>query len=214
MKRYLSLAALALAAAIALAGCGGTGTQTATTAPASSAAAAQSPSASAQHNSADVMFVQMMIPHHEQAIQMSGIMLAKKDIDPKITDLARRIKAAQTPEIQAMQGWLDAWNEPSMMGTPSAGMDGHGMGSTGASPSPGMSGMMTRDELYQLKDARGTEAEKLFLTGMTAHHEGAVQMAEQEQQNGSSPQTIALAGKIIKDQEAEIREMKDLLAGR
>ena len=58
------------------------------------------------------MFAAMMIPHHQQAVEMSDIILAKKGIDPRVVDLATQIKAAQGPEIQTMKGWLEDWGIP------------------------------------------------------------------------------------------------------
>ena len=69
------------------------------------------PSAGA-HNDADVMFAQHMIPHHQQAVEMSDIVLAKQGIDPRVTELATAIKAAQGPEIKQMQEWLGAVGQP------------------------------------------------------------------------------------------------------
>ncbi|WP_019482219.1 DUF305 domain-containing protein, partial [Arthrobacter sp. TB 23] len=102
MKRYLSLPALSIAAVISVAGCS---SDTSTPAADSSASAEQSTPTessavvSGEHNPADAMFAQMMIPHHQQAVEMSEMMLAKDDVSPEITDLATRIKAAQGPEI-------------------------------------------------------------------------------------------------------------------
>lgn len=67
-----------------------------------------------EHNAADAMFAQMMVPHHEQAVQMSGIMLAKNGLDTQIVDLANKIKAAQEPEVEKMNSWLQAWGGPVM----------------------------------------------------------------------------------------------------
>ncbi|NMR31205.1 DUF305 domain-containing protein [Crystallibacter degradans] len=220
-KQYLSLPALAVAAAVALSGCGGGGggTSPETTAPAAPTTAATSASA-AEHNSMDTMFAQMMIPHHQQANEMSEIILAKDGIDPKITDMANEMIAKQTSEIQTMQGWLTAWNEPSTMsGSASPGMSGPDMEGMTGSPSPGMSGMpemkmMTPEEMEKLESAQGAEAEELFLTQMSAHHESAIQMAEHQVENGSNPEAVALAEQIIEDQEAEIQEMKDMLAAQ
>ena len=63
-------------------------------------------------NKADVKFAQTMIPHHEQAIEMSDILLAKSGIDPEVTKLAQQIKDAQGPEMTTMTGLLTAWNQP------------------------------------------------------------------------------------------------------
>jgi uncharacterized protein (DUF305 family) len=65
--------------------------------------------AAGPHNDADVMFAQMMIPHHEQAIEMSDMILAKDGVNGEITELAQQIKDAQAPEIAQMRGWLAGW---------------------------------------------------------------------------------------------------------
>jgi uncharacterized protein (DUF305 family) len=70
------------------------------------------------------MFAQQMIPHHQQAIQMSDIVLAKQGIDSRVVDLADQIKAAQGPEIQPMQGWLTQWGQPTMPMMPGMQMPG------------------------------------------------------------------------------------------
>jgi uncharacterized protein (DUF305 family) len=141
------------------------------------------------------MFAQGMIPHHEQAVEMSQMMLGKKDIPAAVTDLATRIKAAQAPEIETMTGWLKSWNESATMGA------GHTM-----------DGMMGDDDLKQLEAAQGTEAAKLFLKQMVAHHQGAVTMAKTETSQGKNPDAINLSQNIVTAQEAEIKDMQDLLA--
>src|SRR3979490_3125293 len=79
------------------------------TTPSSATAAATTTAAAEAHNDADAMFAQHTIPHHTQAIEMSDTLLAKQGIDPRVTELANQIKAAQGPEIQQMQGWLPQW---------------------------------------------------------------------------------------------------------
>lgn len=203
MKRFTAVSATAIAAALFLAGCGSeTGSDTAEgTMPGmdhgsmSASPSAAASGVAADHNSADAMFAQMMTPHHEQAVEMSEIMLAKDGLDPQITQLAEDIKAAQGPEIEKMTGWLEAWGEPTEMS------GGHAM-----------EGMMSPDDLAQLKAAEGDEASQMFLNQMIKHHEGAVAMAEEEVANGSNPDAVALAKQVVKDQEAEIEKMKDLLA--
>ena len=143
------------------------------------------------------MFAQMMIPHHEQAVVMSEAMLAKKGISAEVTTLATQIKNAQQPEIDQMKNWLKAW-----------GASDHG----NHSGHTGMDGMLTPAELDALRTAQGAEAEKLFLTGMVKHHEGAVAMAKQVRADGSAPAVRTLADAIISSQQAEIDQMKKLLA--
>src|SRR5918994_3647391 len=107
------------------------------------ASATTAPQGSEAHNDADVMFAQHMIPHHQQAVEMSDMLLAKQGIDPRVTELARQIKAAQGPEIEKMQGWLNQWGNPAMPAMPPGDMPGHenmpGMSSApSASAMPGM----------------------------------------------------------------------------
>ena len=194
MKRYLSLSALGVAAVVMLAGCGAAD-------PGESAAGSSGTEVSGEHNDADVMFAQMMIPHHEQAVQMSDVVLAKDGLSPEITELATQVKDAQAPEIETMTGWLDAWGEP---------VEGHHMES--ADGEDGMDGMLSEDQMGELEAAEGEEAARMFLESMTAHHNGAVDMAQEEIENGENPEAIALAVDIVETQEAEIEEMKELLA--
>lgn len=196
MKKLLTLSATAAAAMIALAGCSTDGgSMPGMNHGGSSTSSMQATVAGGEHNSADAMFAQMMIPHHAQAVQMSDIMLAKSGVDPKIMTLAKDIKAAQGPEIKKMTAWLTGWSEPTAM-----------------AGSMGMNGMMTTADLDKLKSAQGTETAKLFLTQMIAHHEGAVEMAKSEVTGGRNADAVALAKSIVASQESEIKDMKDRLA--
>ncbi|MEV5575754.1 DUF305 domain-containing protein [Spirillospora sp. NPDC052269] len=161
----------------------------------SSAAAAKGP-----HGEQDVSFVQMMVPHHRQAVEMSKTVIAK-GADPKVKTLAGRIEKAQAPEIEKMSGWLKGWGESV------PGEDDHGM--EGVDQDRG--GMMSAKQMADYGKASGKDLDEQFLTLMVDHHKGAVTMAEDEQKNGVSPDAKALAGAIIKSQQAEIAEMGDLL---
>lgn len=197
MKKTLTISAAVTAAAFALAGCSagsGTGSPE-TSGTSSSSAPATSSAARAESNDADAMFAQAMIPHHAQAVAMSDTMLKKEGIPAVVTDLATRIKAAQGPEIEKMTDWLEGWGQPTKMSS------GHSM-----------SGMMGEDDMAKLESAQGTEAAKLFLTQMIAHHEGAVEMARTETTDGKNAGAVQLSKDIVSSQEAEIQEMKDLLA--
>lgn len=199
-KKFLTLSAAGIAAAITLAGCA-SGSDTGSSGTSmpmdhgGSSAPASSPTAATDHNAADVTFAQTMIPHHAQAVDMSETMLKKTDIPESVTALATKIKAAQGPEIETMTGWLKSWNEPTMM--PS----GHSM-----------DGMMTDADMTKLGAAQGTEAARLFLTQMIAHHEGAIMMAKTETTTGKNAEAIQLSKDIVSAQEGEIQEMKKLLA--
>lgn len=187
-------AATALVAALTLAGCT-INLQNRT----EDTPAARSPAAVAVFNAADVMFAQMMIPHHEQAIEMSDSLLEKEGVDEQVRELAQQIKDAQQPEIDQMEDWLDEWDEDELDGM--GGMD-HGMGD----------GMMSDDDMNRLEDASGADASRLFLEQMIVHHEGAIQMAEFQVDDGENPDAVALAEQIIESQTEEIATMQDLLA--
>ena len=161
---------------------------------------------SAQHSEADVMFAQMMIPHHEQAIEMSDIILSKDDVPADVTSLAEEIKAAQGPEIAQLTDWLEQWGEP----TQPEGMD-MDMDMGGDNDMAQMEGMLSDEELQQLSDAPGPEAAELFLNQMIAHHEGAVAMAEDQVENGTYPPAVDLAQTIIDTQQQEIDTMQQML---
>ena len=199
MKKTLTLSATALAAVIALAGCSTPGSSVGSTSMPGmdhSATGSNAAPAAADHNGSDTMFVQGMIPHHAQAVEMSDIILTKQGIDARITALGSKIKAAQAPEIEKMTGWLKDWNEPAQA------PGGHSM-----------TGMMSGDDLTKLDAAQGTDAAKLFISQMIAHHEGAVEMANAEVRSGKNGEAIQLGKDIAASQTDEIQEMKALLAG-
>lgn len=159
-------------------------------------------------NDADIAFASQMIPHHEQAVEMSDLLLAKSDIPADVTALAEQIRAEQGPEIEQMTAWLEQWGEPLRP------EGGHGdqHGGHGGDMS-GMEGMLSQTELEQLADAEGTDAARLFLEGMIAHHEGAVDMARQEVDEGTFQPAVDLAASIIETQQDEIATMRDMLSG-
>ena len=202
----LAVATLTAVAVAGLAGCSndenndmsGMDHGSSSAAPSTTGSSSTTASAAAgPHTQADVMFAQMMIPHHQQAIEMSDIILTKDGINAQVADLATQIKAAQGPEITTMSGWLAGWGQDP---SPSMGMDYD----TGG-------GMMSQADMQALQQATGDEAEKLFLTGMIAHHRGAITMAENETANGQNPDAKQLAQSIIDAQQAEITTMKQLL---
>jgi uncharacterized protein (DUF305 family) len=192
--RKLVLVSAALATALALSGCAGgtSGTDTG----GSDAPTPSESAAAASFNGADVTFAQMMIPHHEQAVEMSETLLAKDGIDEQIRDLATQIKDAQQPEIDQLKEWLSDWGqEESDMG----GMN-HG------------GGMMSEEDMMALEDATGDDATRLFLEQMTVHHEGAIEMAEAEVADGENADAVAMAETIIATQTDEVALMQDQLA--
>jgi uncharacterized protein (DUF305 family) len=184
-----AVALIALVASIVLTACGNDTTP---------ATGAEPAAGGGDHNAADVTFAQEMIPHHRQAIEMAE-MAASRASTPEVKALAARITAAQGPEIRTMTGWLTSWDED----VPSSG--GH---ETGAG------GMMGDEKMATLTGATGAVFDRMFLTMMTEHHEGAIETARTEQTEGRFGPAKDLAGKIVKDQQAEIAEMARLLASR
>lgn len=216
MNRTTTLIAAGLAA-LALGACGGesdSAAPAAATTPGAATPSATAPTATApattaapsmEHNDADVMFAQMMIPHHRQAVEMAKLVEGRA-ASPEVTQLAAAIEAAQGPEIRTMTAWLTTWGEKVPAGSMPE-MDHGGHGGHGG----GMPGMMSEADMATLKGLSGPEFDKSWLTMMVAHHQGAIQMAQQQQKAGENPDAVALAKKIQSDQAAEITTMKGLL---
>lgn len=155
----------------------------------------------------DLMFAEMMIPHHEQAVEMSQL-AASRTSNAEVLSLAKQIEAAQAPEITQMQSWIDSSGA-------SAGSDGGmGMGLEGMDPMDhgmGMGGMLTDEQMTALENASGAEFEKLYLEGMIQHHEGAISMARMVT-NSNNAEAKKLGDAIVKTQTAEIEKMQQMLA--
>ncbi|OPX08219.1 DUF305 domain-containing protein [Mycobacterium sp. AT1] len=157
-------------------------------------------SAAAPNNAADVAFVSGMIPHHEQAVEMSAL-VPQRSTNPEVIKLAADISAAQEPEIQTMKAFLVQWNAGE-----GSGHEGHDMGA--------MTGMVDDDSMAKLETLKGAEFDKLWLTSMIGHHEGAVTMANTEIADGANADAKALASQIVTAQEAEIAQMKKMVAAQ
>ena len=161
----------------------------------------------AAFNEGDVTFAQGMIPHHQQAVEMSTIALdPARKAGTTVKDLATRIQGAQDPEITLMTGWLAQW------GQPADGMGGMSMDGMEMADMPGMEGMMTAAEMTALEGATGPAFDKLWLDMMVRHHQGAVTMSKTAETDGKAAVVKELAAKIISAQEGEIAEMQKLLA--
>jgi uncharacterized protein (DUF305 family) len=165
----------------------------------SSTAGAQA--APAPHNAADVAFVTDMIPHHQQAVAMSGL-VAGRSTDPAVIKLASEISAAQGPEIETMKGFLVEWNASA-----DSGHEGHG----GTMEGMQMPGMVDDTTMTKLESLKGPEFDRLYLQSMIGHHEGAIGMANTEITDGVSAEAKALANDIVTAQQAEIGQMKKML---
>jgi uncharacterized protein (DUF305 family) len=149
-----------------------------------------------EFNEADVMFAQMMIPHHEQAVDMSDMVLSKSNINPEVEALAKQIKAAQQPEIDMMNAWLETWGRiPMPEGSHHSTSDG----------------MMSEEQMQELDEAKSADGQRLFLEGMIRHHQGAIKMAQAEIALGKNPDAITLAKNIADSQQAEAHTMTELL---
>ena len=158
----------------------------------------------AEHNDADVTFAQEMIPHHEQAIQMAALAGTRAE-SQDVKDVAADIEAAQDPEIETMTGWLESWGEDA----PDEGMPGMDHGDMSSDEMPGMTS--DDEEMADLIGSSGPDFDRMFLTMMIEHHEGAIEMAKTEQSDGKFPDAIELAEDIETAQTAEIQMMQDLL---
>ena len=190
------LGAAAVAAMVTVSACGNSGSSQAVSA--TPAVTTSTSVAADAHNQADMMFAHHMIPHHQQAIEMSDMLLDKQGIDPRVVDLAQQIKAAQGPEIETMKGWLTQW-----------GMSGSMPAMNGMN---GMDGMMSSADMDALHNAQGVAAAKLYLTQMITHHQGAIKMAQSEITDGQNAAAVALARSIVTDQQREIDTMNQILA--
>ena len=192
----LAAAGLLGASLLVLGGCSGSSDTAGTAADATSSSTSQP----APFNDADVMFAQMMIPHHQGAVQMSDLAPSRAQ-DQRVKDFAQRVKFAQDPEITMMTGWLRDW------GKPAAGAASGGMGGMDHSGSADTGGM----DLSMLQSASGRDFDRMWLQMMIEHHSSAVDMAETEIAGGENEHAVALAKQIADSQSGEIREMQSLL---
>ncbi|MFJ4873155.1 DUF305 domain-containing protein [Streptomyces sp. NPDC088757] len=206
----------AVAAGLLLTACGADDTappasaSPSATAAAPGSAASQAP-APGPFNDADVMFAQMMIPHHEQALEMAELADGRAE-DAGVKKLVAAIERAQDPEIRTMRAWLEGWDRPESAdhgsghgsGHESGREDGHGSGH-------GMAGMMSAQDMKDLAAARGEAFDRAFAELMIAHHEGAVAMARDEQRNGVNPTARKLADDVVRTQSAEVAELRRIL---
>ncbi|MGV0714361.1 DUF305 domain-containing protein [Mycolicibacterium sp. XJ662] len=155
----------------------------------------------AGYNADDVAFATNMIPHHEQAIELSA-MVPDRSSNPELIALAEQISAAQEPEIRALRVFLVQWNENPDTATG----EGHADHSE-------MQGMVDEATMERLRSLRGEEFDTLWLESMISHHEGAVEMAQAEVANGANVDAKRMAQTMIDTQQAEITQMQQMLRG-
>ena len=161
-------------------------------------------------NDADAAFLQMMIPHHAQALEMCELAQTRSD-DERVLSLSRRIKGAQGPEIVSMASWLQARR----LHVPKSAEDlstGHGAHAGHGGHGPSMPGLLTDAEMDALRLARGHRFDRLLLDGMIQHHRGAVDMARTALTDGADLLANEMANDIAVGQAAEIGRMKDIRA--
>ena len=196
MRFPRTLAAAAAALTLTLAGC----------------SASESSTDGNAYNDADVDFASDMVQHHAQALQMVDLTLGRK-LDAEVVTLTEQIRTAQTPEIEKMADWLEDWDQPvpeTSRDHANAHAQEHG---ESVEMDTDMPGMLSAKELESLEGASGPEFQNMWLEMMIEHHEGAVEMAEAQVEEGSNAKAVALAEDIISTQEREISTMQDLLGG-
>ena len=153
----------------------------------------------AEVNGVDLHFLAMMTPHHQQAVDMSEIILAAQGTSAATADLADRIKVGQEEEIDTMVDWAEQWDQHDLMEQHSQHI---------------ANGMITPEQLDQLKTLEGEEADTLFLQLMHSHHAGAIAMTQDQIDNGGYQPLVDLAQQMIDVQTAEMREMEQLLEAK
>ncbi|UGT70922.1 DUF305 domain-containing protein [Nocardia gipuzkoensis] len=150
------------------------------------------------YNDADVTFLQMMYPHHAQAMQMAEL-VATRSQDTQVQELAQQIRTAQEPEMQQISSLLQQFGKQAPSAHP---------GTMGAE----MPGMAAPQALTELQGMSGKEFDRMFLTMMIEHHTGAIEMARTEQANGVNPEARKIADSVVSTQQAEIDRMRAMLA--
>lgn len=188
-----ALAGLAIVGALALTGCA---SNAGTPSNQSSMTGADKEDARGTLSDADVMFLQMMIPHHQQAVVM-GTLAETRASNPQVKALAAQIKNEQAPEIVQMTTWLTDAGLP----TGSSAHMGHSM-----------NGVLSDAQMTALTNATGAAFDKLYLEGMIGHHEDAVAMVTMLKAS-DNPSVKQLGDAIVSSQTKQISEMKALLAG-
>ena len=189
--------------------------------------------ASPGETSAEAGFARDMQTHHNQAVEMSMILRDRSD-DAEVRLLALDIATAQSQQAGQMFAWLNSWNlpqtgsEPEMAWMTRPALDGgagaregesggeregeHGGAHSGHELGELMPGLATREQLQQLRDSEGVEAERLYLELMIAHHQGGVEMAEAALARSDDPLVTPLANGMVLVQKKEVDYMTELLA--
>lgn len=149
------------------------------------------------YNATDVMFLQMLLPHHGQGLEIVR-MAEGRATRAEVRTLAAAIEVTQADEIKAMAGWLTSWGQPLR-----AEDDAH-------AAHGGMPGT-TAEEIAVLEKTTGEDFERRFLNMLIAHQDDAVQIATMETSGGENPSAKALAERVARSRAAQIRQMLALL---
>jgi len=165
------------------------------------ASSAPSAEQTASHNEDDVMFAQMMIPHHEQAIELTAL-VPDRSTNPDLIALAAKVAGEQQPEIGGMRALLTQWDA-------NAAEMPHESGHAGMA----MQGMIDDATMVKLDSLKGAEFDTLWLQAMINHHQGAIEMAKVEIADGKNADMITMATNIVSAQQAEIDQMQKMLGG-
>ncbi|MEU6579478.1 DUF305 domain-containing protein [Nocardia sp. NPDC046763] len=206
----LALIAGTAATALIAAGCSGNDSDTSKAAPSSTTTAmdhgsmpgmdhgatgTSAPAATrSDFNAADVTFLQMMYPHHAQAVEMAKLVPTRSQNQQLIT-LAKAVEQAQSPEMQQITTLLQSFGKPA----PSGDM-GHDM-----------PGIMSKDQMTKLEGLSGPDFDKLWMQMMIEHHQGAITMANTELAQGTNAESKVLAQSIVTAQQQEITQMNSML---
>ena len=157
-------------------------------------------------DSPEAGFARDMSTHHEQAVEMA-LLVRDRTEDPRIKTLATDIALTQQGQIGQMQGWLRVWGLPAVGEEPAMAWMGH--------PTEGrMPGMASPEEIAQLGQLAGIEADREFLRLMIRHHQGGVPMAQAALERSDNGVVRRLAEAIVRSQQAEVELMQGLLEGK
>jgi uncharacterized protein (DUF305 family) len=159
-----------------------------------------------EFNDADVAFATDMIPHHAQATEMVNMAMGR-GLDPEVQAIADGILTTQTTEVETMVDWLTGWDQP----IPATSQDHANAHGEDMGVETDMPGMMSEEEMAELEAAQGEEFQTMWLEMMIEHHEGAIEMADIEVEDGKFADAVAMAKAIQSSQADEIDEMRALL---
>ena len=194
-----TIAVMAAASLIVLPGCAADGSDGGSAVAPSSAIVDRN----LPYNDEDLHFAQSLAPHHDQAIEMSTLLLDKARVDPDVRVIAKRIKAVHQTQLDTINAWQWAQDRSA-----------HDSDQDGTAHHGGEDGLLTEDQMEALDLAPGPEAEVLFLDGMIQHHEGALAMAEGEARTGQNVDAVSLAQAVIANHSTEIAALRGLRAER